>query len=45
MLAGPGVTVTNARFIGHPSAVGTFAGAAPDVGIASGVVLNVSQHG
>lgn len=40
LLAGPGVTISNARLIGDSEASGTFVNAQPDIGFANGVVLS-----
>src|SRR6185295_5778012 len=39
-LVGPGITVSNATFIGDPAQGGTFSDPAASVGLASGVVLS-----
>jgi len=43
LLAGPGVTIGNARFIGDALAAGTFLNAQADVGFANGVVLSTGR--
>lgn len=43
LLAGPGVTITNARLVGDALAAGTFVNAQPDVGFANGVVLSTGR--
>ncbi len=43
MLAGSGVTITNATFRGAPAAAGTFSGGQASVGIDSGVVLSTGE--
>lgn len=45
LLAGSGVSVSNARFTGDSSAAGTFAGSVADLGIDSGVVLSTGRAG
>jgi Repeat of unknown function (DUF5648) len=42
-LAGPGVTLSNARFTGSAKAAGTFSGAAPDIGIDAGVMMSTGD--
>jgi hypothetical protein len=43
MLAGPGVTISNAKFTGSPLAAGTFGGGQVDLGLDSGVVLSTGN--
>ncbi|MCC7041249.1 MAG: choice-of-anchor L domain-containing protein [Burkholderiales bacterium] len=43
LLAGPGVTIGNARLIGDVLAAGTFVNAQADVGIANGVILSTGR--
>jgi hypothetical protein len=43
LLAGSGVTISNATFVGAPAAAGTFTGGQNRVGIDSGVVLSTGR--
>ena len=43
LLAGPGVTISNAHLTGDTAAAGTFGDAQADLGIASGVVLSTGR--
>ena len=44
MLTGPGITISNVKFTGAPSAGGTFAGGLEDgLGIESGVILSTGD--
>jgi len=43
LLAGPGVTVSNARLVGDALAAGAFVNAQADVGFANGVVLSTGR--
>jgi hypothetical protein len=42
-LAGPGVTITNARLVGASNAAGTFSGAGATVGLDQGIVLSTGN--
>lgn len=43
LIAGPGVTIANARFVGDALASGTFVNAQADVGFPNGVVLSTGR--
>lgn len=43
LIAGPGVTISNARLIGDSQAAGTFVNAQADIGFANGVVLSTGR--
>ena len=43
LLAGPGVSIGNARFVGDALAAGTFVNAQADIGLPSGVVLSTGR--